>query len=253
MSDLRIVSWNCHLGFTAEKAKIISEYEPDILVVQECTKTEHDVLKSAWTYKNWYGDDMEVSNLGLAVFSNKYKLEFTPEFNRNFRYVVPYHVTGEGKDFILFTVWTQNCTKNIKDSFAYIGQVYGAVNYPGYADLFNKSVVIIGDFNANKYWDDECKKLHRPTYSDVVQGLEKKNIRSVYHQKNSCEHGQEEFKTHFNDGQKKFYHVDYCFASESMGSKNIISIEEKEWKDTENSKRWRGLSDHCPIIVDFDI
>jgi hypothetical protein len=31
--------------------------DTDILILQECRKEDYDVLKQAWRYKNWCGDD----------------------------------------------------------------------------------------------------------------------------------------------------------------------------------------------------
>ncbi|MDR3302211.1 MAG: endonuclease/exonuclease/phosphatase family protein [Spirochaetaceae bacterium] len=225
---MRIVSWNCRYGFKPEKAQSIAEYKPDILVIQEITKTEHDVLKSAWKYKNWYGDDVdEKSDIGISVFSNKYKIDFTPEFNRDFRYVVPYHVTGEGKDFILFAVWTKNSShsydENVKKAFAF------------YKNLIQNNAVFIGDFNTFSHNDNDLEKLEAALKPLCNCAKESENKTVTY------------FHNGTNSGTN-----DFCFATENMVKSAKMTILSDGWEKTENSQRWHGLSDHCPIIVDFD-
>jgi hypothetical protein len=88
-----------------------------------------------------------------------------------------------------------------------------------------------------------------PTYSNVVSCLTEKHIQSVYHQKHLCGYGQELYKTHFNDGQQKFYHIDYCFASESINPKNIAIADESKWENTKKQQAVarvkRPLPYHC--------
>jgi exonuclease III len=248
---IKIVSWNCYNGFSLDKAnafiKILEDTNnvPDILVIQECK--EKDCKNLSWVNKAWFGDGKD-SYLGVGVFSNEYIIERTLEHNINYRYVIPYRIIKNNNSFILFAVWT----KNVCCDYPYIGQLYGAINYPGYRKLLNEPVIIIGDFNANKKWDDEDIKINNPTYSEVLHRFEEKGIKSLYHEQYKYEHGNEFHKTHYNLNQKRFYHIDYCFCSKNMNPKKISIAAENEWENKNDRIRWKGLSDHCPIIVDFD-
>ena len=106
---LRIVSWNCRNGLSINKAKVILAEFPDvdIFVIQECKREDIYAFEHDWKFKNWHGDDQEYSDLGIAIFSRKYEVEFTKIFDRNFRYVVPYTVKTDIRSFTLFTVWTK--------------------------------------------------------------------------------------------------------------------------------------------------
>ena len=70
---LKILSWNCQYeyylrqGLSEPKFKAITLYDFDVLVIQECTKKEFDMVKREFKYKNWYCDDIEDSVLGIGV------------------------------------------------------------------------------------------------------------------------------------------------------------------------------------------
>ena len=69
----------------------------------------------------------------------------------------------------------------------------------------------------------------------------------------NCAKDTDFWKTH------TYYHAkdntgidDFCFASTNIKI-DKINIPYKEWNnDQDKNHRWNGLSDHCPIIVDFD-
>jgi endonuclease/exonuclease/phosphatase family metal-dependent hydrolase len=224
-NDMRIVSWNCHYGFTSEKAEAISRYDADILILQECTKADYDAQKTEWKYRNWYWDDLndENSNLGVAVFSNEYKIEFTEKFDHNCRYVIPYHITGKGRDFVLMAVWTKSGYTN------YHEPIYRVLN--SHQGMFETPVLLIGDFNTGRTVNDES------WYNDLVTKLAAKGLKDC---------GNKKAPTYFGYFDlERPYQNDYCFASEEF--EKVVSFEigdPQEWIKPE-------LSDHCPIIVDF--
>jgi len=240
MSKLKIVSWNCCWqsgAFTGEKHdKIRSLFSPiDILVVQECSKTQFDVLKSCWKHKNWYGDDYEYSDYGVAVFSNTCKIEFTDTFNRNIRYVVPFTITHEQTKFTLFAVWIKRVPYDREE----YDNIFRVTAVPEYKSLIANGAVLIGDLNTfakkdNTYYETLCK--HLPGFSDVITKEGKPPL--TYY---SGEHG--------------FGADDFCFASGKLINQPVRThIDESGWDDNQNKcRRWRGLSDHCPIIVEFGL
>jgi exonuclease III len=265
MDKFRIVSWNCHYGFTLKKLTAILEYSPDILVVQECRKNDFDVLKSNWNYKNWYNDDLnqEESKLGVAIFSNEFKIHFSEIFNRKYRYVVPYTISkwcahepdelllNDEIVFTLFTIWTKKlsgpCLYDIamgKKPYGYHHNVIEAMNSPEYRQYSNtRHTMLIGDFNTGSNQEDD---VHRNRYKELTTGL-KDYI-------NVAQNTKEEYKeTCYNKG--KFFTNDFCFVSKNFEeiAKPKISVL-NNWQEDENGKKsWKGFSDHCPIVIDVAI
>jgi exonuclease III len=205
---------------TQKKMEALEMLDADIYVIQECTKANFDeVIAKKYDFKSWYGDSQEYSDLGIAVFSNTCKIEFTSEFYRQFRYVVPYKVTKDETFFTLFAVWTK------KDGYEKI--LYDAVKE--YIPLLKSNAVVIGDYNVGA-----CKgKPER--YNELVKamgavGLSNCAKEGAAHEPTSLWH-------------KDPYQNDYCFASENIAAKSFEVIKDE---------RFTSLSDHCPIIVDFD-
>ena len=71
-----------------------------------------------------------------------------------------------------------------------------------------------------------------------------RNIKSIYHEKKNIKHGEEKHPTlYLLKDLEKPYHIDYCFASETLVSKKTKLIIGR-YKD------WIKLSDHMPVIID---
>ena len=234
---MKIVSWNCCWGFTKGKQEAILEAFPktDIFVIQECRRDDLDTIGKDWKFKNWYGDDVDDnSKLGIAVFSKEYKLEFTDQFNRNLRYVVPYRVIVGEKSLILFAVWTKSWERG---HFDYDDNVTKAVFH--YRDLMNGDALIIGDFNT-----------FATNKNDELKTLEKKMEPMINCAKDP---GFWETSTYYHNENSGYGIDDFCFASESLSANRKITFEIKDAVENKASdpKKWRDLSDHWPISVDF--
>lgn len=237
---MRLISWNCQGAFR-KKVDFILPLQPDILVVQEC---EHpDRLKFSPSTKKpndyyWYGDSV---HKGLGIFSySDYKFELLADFNPDFRYILPFRVTGNGQIFTFFAIWAMNNKENYEAR--YIGQIWLAINH--YKHLLGNSTILIGDFNSNKIWD---YKDRVGNHSDVVSNLTGKNIHSIYHTYFALEQGKEKHPTFYlQKNELKPYHIDYCFVSEDL----IKRVKEVEVGTYEN---WKIHSDHSPLNIKFDL
>lgn len=237
---MRLITWNCQGAFR-KKADFILALQPDILVIQEC---EHpDKLKfSAETLKPdsvyWYSDG---GKKGIGIFSySNYKFELLPEFNPEFRYVLPFRVTGNGRTFTLLAVWAMDNKE--KREARYIGQVWFAIHH--YKGLIGSSTILIGDFNSNKIWD---YKDRVGSHSDVVQHLASREIHSVYHKHFNMEQGKEEHPTlYLYRNLEKPYHIDYCFASADL-------LEKVKQVEIGSYEKWCVHSDHSPVCVLIDM
>ena len=236
---MRLISWNCQGGFR-KKADVILNYQPDILVVQECEHPDKLIFSSATQKPNdllWFGDN---HHKGLGIFSySTYKFQVPAQYNSELKIVVPVYVSGGQADFTLFAIWANNAQDR---NNRYIEQIWKAVKL--YNNLLNKgSTILTGDFNSNKIWDREHKE---GSHSAVVQKLEGKNIYSIYHKHLRQEQGKESHPTFYLQRNKnKPYHLDYCFASADIYAK-LQSIEIGTFEN------WIAYSDHSPLIVNFD-
>ncbi|AEF86127.1 endonuclease/exonuclease/phosphatase family protein [Treponema primitia ZAS-2] len=260
MSKLRIVSWNCHYGFSEEKQKTIMEADifkgADIYIIPECKKSDWERLNYPKQNADWYSDGKDAKDssggineerdLGIGIFcKNDITINRLAKYwsdDPSFRYVLPYQINKDGKDFILFAVWTKNKT-DVTDPLDYVQKAHAAVDYYKNKNLLTGDVILIGDFNSNEIWDD-CYKSNL-NHTALVKKL------SDYYIVNSAKKfDKEKIETYFYTykSQKKKVTDDYCFISKPLLEKvtDFHIGDSKEWVETD-------LSDHCPIMVEFTL
>jgi len=236
---MKLITWNCQGAFR-KKMEAILCHQPDILVVQECEHPDRLVFNETTPRPNalhWHGDNL---HKGLGLFSySEYKFELLPQFNPEFRYILPFRVTGYGQMFTLFAIWAMDNKVNYEAR--YIGQIWLAINY--YIKLLGDPIILVGDFNSNKIWDHKDRVGN---HSAVVNLLAENDIHSIYHKHFNSEQGKEMHPTFFLQRNKnKPYHIDYCFASADIAGK----VQNVEIGTFEN---WIAHSDHSPLEITFD-
>ena len=240
---MKIVSWNCRFGFSEEKAKYIKNYEADLYVIQECLEKDLDSVKNYFINKSFYCDNVE-SKYGVGIFSDIYSFQILPEHNLNFRYIVPYKIYNDDTDFILFSIWTKDKDEK-NNKIEYTEQTWKAINYEDYKKYLSKSIILIGDYNSNNFWDKKYIQQNKPSHNDIITKLENYGIESAYHKFYNCIDGNEIDPTLLwkMDKNNKF-HIDYCFISMDYRINNIKIGSIEDWEKNK-------LSDHCPLIVDI--
>jgi hypothetical protein len=224
-----------------KKAAFILAYSPNIAVISECENPEK--LKFASDTKLptdilWYGTN---PHKGLGVFSySDYRFQLLDCHNPQFKNILPIAVTGGKVDFTLFAIWANN--PEDKDG-QYVTQVWKAIHY--YEDLIKENkTILIGDFNSNTIWN---KPRREGNHTTVVNKLGSKKILSTYHQYFNQIQGKEEHPTlYLYRHENKPYHLDYCFASNDF-IETLESVEVGTYQD------WTMLSDHKPLIINFNI
>lgn len=227
---MKIISWNLHFDSNSEKYEHILKMNPDILILLECTKSAYDEKKNNWKYKNWYNDDLnsEYSDLGVSIFSNKYPIEMSDYFNRNYRYVIPYKIKCE-PEFFLFVTWTKRGSK-----YEYSENIFKAIGDPNYREYFSNAAMLIGDFNFAT--TEQNNYFHKKLMSkDLINTVSDNDIYKP---------------TYFHNSNGKYYTNDYCFVTKTMSEKNEIETKVLDLnKEIEGINKYENLSDHCPIIV----
>jgi exonuclease III len=240
---MRLVSWNCKFGFSSPKAEFIRKYNADLYIIQECVEKDFDILKNEYN-TSFFCDDI-ASKYGVGLFSKKFKFEILPEHNKFFRYVVPYKIYNNDCEFVLFSIWTKDKDENNK-KIEYTEQTWKAINFNSYKKFLHDSIIIVGDFNSNNFWDKKyiANKVH--SHNDIIKKLQEYNIESAYHKYHNCKNGNEKDPTllwQMNINQK--FHIDYFFVSNNFKIKyiNVGSLE--EWEENK-------LSDHCPLVIEIE-
>lgn len=237
---MRLITWNCNMAFR-KKANRILEYEPDILIIQESeniNKINIDdfIIKPKQSF--WFGDN---DNKGISIFNfSSIKMEQIEIPFENNKWIIPFKLFGK-EELILFAVWAMNHRGN-----KIINKVRPAYRtFKTLEKYFNKNVIILGDFNNNKIWDNKSTNIG--SFSDIVNLYKSHDILSCYHTYFNEDFGEETTKTLvWRKNLSTTYHVDYCFTS-----KNIMKVMDKIYVG--KFEEWMDISDHVPMIIDFDI
>jgi len=241
---MRLVSWNCKVGFNEQKVKYIKKYDADLYIIQECIEKDFSNINNYFKNNSFFCDNID-SKYGVGLFSDKFESKILPEHNVNFRYIVPYQIFSNDYKFVLFSIWTKDKDENNK-KIEYTEQTWKAINFDEYKKYLSNSIILIGDFNSNNFWEKNynINKVH--SHNNIIEKLHEYNIESAYHKYNNCINGNEKDSTllwKMNINNK--FHIDYCFISENyiIRSVNIGSL--KEWEENK-------LSDHCPLIIEIE-
>jgi exonuclease III len=229
-NHLKILSLNCYYGLNLRKYLVIMTYKPEVLILQECTKTDFEFIKSMWEYGYWYNDAMYSHDRwrGLAILSNKCKINFTKIFNRRFRYVIPYELTWNNGRLIVFITWINPTDKNNYDE-----HLYDAIDYYRNKGMLYEKSIVIGDASTFAQEDKDLKLLEEKMLPLVNCAKEMQLKFAHNYVKNSM--GVD----------------DFCFVSEDMINKFWIHIDSPGGFARKRDLHWSDLSDHFPIIVDL--
>ncbi|WP_432999621.1 endonuclease/exonuclease/phosphatase family protein [Treponema vincentii] len=193
---MKICTWNCRYGLTLEKAAYLCQagYNADIYAIQEYdmrnNKPIHEIEKHLGQLQDKYGDGREYrdnaesgGDLGLALFSNTYRIERIYSNTIPYRYVVPYKVTCKetNESFMLIHVWTKIADLKANQKQDYIMQVIGALENPTYNKLLipeDNKALWIGDFNSSMQLKNEIDKNNHTRF---LETMKKYGLVSAYH------------------------------------------------------------------------
>jgi hypothetical protein len=113
--------------------------------------------------------------------------------------------------------------------------------------LVTRPCIVAGDFNLDP------KGSEVPGLKAAFSRLEALGYKSVYHHHNNSALGFERDATHyFRRKRDSRFHIDYVFLPESL-MRHVVAVEVgsfEVWVEKTNERV--GLSDHVPIIVEFD-
>ncbi|ANF81478.1 endonuclease [Acinetobacter sp. NCu2D-2] len=227
---LKIVTWNCNGAFR-NKLHLLDEFDADIYVIQECENTEIAKKKfEAWMPNYlWKGNNL---NKGLAVFAkSNLKLELLNWEDQGLELFLAVNVNG----IQFIAIWTKYANS---PTFQYIGQLWKYLQL--HQDkIKEKPSILCGDWNSNTKWDVWDRWWN---HSDVVNQLEKINIKSIYHLVRNEDQGKETQATFYmHRNVLKPFHIDYLFCSLELIdlSKSTCNLMNRDY--------WLKYSDHIPM------
>nr|HET6902514.1 endonuclease/exonuclease/phosphatase family protein [Ktedonobacteraceae bacterium] len=228
---MRIVSWNCNMGFE-KKRDAIMRLQPDILVLQECSAK--DIENTDAPCKHWVGSNKHKGMAIIGFANHEYHIDglYTEEW--------PWFLPLRVDDVPLHILGLWACVKDQR--IRYVRVTHKAVDH--YAKFLSlPQVIIIGDFNSNTMWD----RLHRTrSHSELVEKLESLGLVSVYHTLRGEIQGQEVTPTQFMyRNRAKSYHLDFAFVSKALSCSCELLIG--------NPGEWIDKSDHMPLILTISL
>lgn len=229
---MRLTTWNCQMGF-ARKASALFLGNPDIAVIQECSRKDAESIYAEQYSGLWFGSN---PTKGLAVFSSD-AWTLRPFGAPKHEWVTAVEVTGP-ESFTLVAVWACAVKGNRRES--YVGVIHKALEM--HPEWFERGpVVMAGDFNSNSVFD-----RNRPVtnHSALVARLRAYGLVSAYHAHYKENQGQESTPTfHLYRKTDITFHLDYIFMPQAWL---------RRLKDFElgNYEEWGCLSDHCPLTID---
>ena len=203
-----------------------------------------------------YGDGQEYKHndksggdLGVALFSNTYRIERIYGNTVPYRYVVPYKVTSKdtNESFTLVHVWTKIAGPEANQKQDYIMQVTGAIEDSTYSKSLipeDNKVLWIGDFNSSMQLKDEADKNNHAVF---LENMEKLDLVSAYHTDRQKKHGEEDqftFIGTYRNGQQRFFN-DYIFYHHDQFKCETVRIG--------LFNTFRAFSDHCPVLAELQL
>jgi exonuclease III len=212
-------------------------------------------------FKNESPINFDWSSIRTDMKSNELKYFLPVLVNDNFVLIGVYAKSPKIEDEILNKL---NKNLNKKDEnykykyhFQYMGQIKEYLEkdenkkYLRKEILDGKKCIVVGDFNENPSIKSVNKKFFKKTMDFIKNEI---GLVSAYHLVNgNINFGEEKEPTRYdpqkkNDPYYKGDHIDYCMISGNLKD-NLIPKISSEWIDENGVKKWKGKSDHCPLII----
>ena len=232
---MQIFDWNVYCDITEDKYAHIKTFNSDIYILNECLYSSFENIKSDWRYSLFYSDILyneDKAGYGIAVLSNNCKINFTPEFNRNYRYVIPLEVIHNNCKFYLFAIWTKAVP------IKYSQNIFEALNFPAYQEYFSEAAIFVGDFNT------PTTKANSKEYENIIK-----------HKLINCASEADILKpTYSHSKDILFYTADYCFATRKMLDQFTINETILDFDiNIESKLKYLNFSDHVPLLINVQL
>jgi exodeoxyribonuclease-3 len=242
---VRLVTWNCRSGFHY-KLEHLARLAPDVAVVVECARQaslDGNAFGSRPTSRVWIGGPNPYKGLAVFGFGSHAVTQADDVLDPSITYALPVRVDGPNS-FHLVAVWAHHGLAGRQ--MATRGPVLQALDaYDGF--LRARPAIVAGDFNNHVRWDKPGKAWN---HANTVTACGQVGLVSAYHAFHGLDQGDERHPTFYwrsrlPDGPT--FHIDYVFLPRaSLGLVRSVEVGARA--------EWIGehLSDHAPLIVDFE-
>src|SRR5579859_7472679 len=230
---MRIVSWNCNMGF-AKKRDLVMSLQPDILVLQECSA--RDVASTDAPFKHWIGSNPQKGMAIIGFADNDYAIDTS--YTVEWPWFLPVRVRVQNVPLHILGLWVCVKTRYLR----YVRVTHQAIDH--YARFLSAPhMVAIGDFNSNTIWDGRYREQ---SHSQLVAKLGSLGLVSAYHTLRGELHGQEATPTWYMYRHlANPYHLDYAFVSQALSTSCDLVVGEPG--------EWLHRSDHMPLVLTLAI
>jgi exodeoxyribonuclease-3 len=229
-NTLRLATWNCRRGKVAVKLPHLLNLNPDVIAIQECARPP--ILQKG--VETWYGDN---PNQGIFVaVNNGLRLKPVRPKETPAKFFLPLRIDGP-VTFNLLTVWAKPSARTPR----YVSTLFdGIAAYKRF--IKSAPTIILGDFNSE---GGLSVKDHHLKFVDLLRT--EFGLVSAYHQHFKLEHGHETHSTYYHYvRQDNPWHIDYCFIPQTWCSR-LKNVTVGAYTD------WKLLSDHMPVIIEFEM
>lgn len=235
---MRFVAWNCCEGFARDLAHLRG-LGCDVAVLAEVPRQApvSSLMDSEVDWR-WVGN-CDGKGLALAGFGST----LTP---LDARADAGTHCLAADTDFGFGVLGIWACPPK---GSTYGAQVRSAIRE--HADwLADAPAVVAGDFNVQPGGSEDTKTgVLRAVFADMAE----LGYVSAYHHVTGDEYGAESSPTYFHRRKKdEGFHIDFCFVHRDLVPR-VSSLQVGGFDEYVAPKGAQtGLSDHVPLIVDFD-
>ena len=249
---MRVMTWNCR-GRLGHKKELLQHVAPDIAVVQECSREDSRLLDrgAQFFWQSKQIDPAAPKGLGILSFNPSIVMHPLPLPDQwssltksdpgRMDVIVPVEVLAPVRLNVL-AVWSYNNRHRGSRKRKLRGPILCALDFLG-DWLSNAPSLVMGDFNNEPSYDESPSSKN--LFSEHLNTLEKLEMKSLYHESSREPHGAESTNSHFWAG-RKYFHIDYIFASEQVRKASKFSI-----MSFEDMKALGVKSDHVPLWVDY--
>ncbi len=237
---MRIVTWNCRAGYLKKKKnELIEDLKPTIAVIQEAAPEGFDI---------WHGHYNKAGKapkgIGIKCFDKDVSIRVCEKFLSDNRYFIPIILNTKQCTIKIVAVWAMGDERGEDGKTTQRGYRFRMHRMlDEMSDFIDERTIILGDFNSSVYFDYKYRSHKDKNFSAWNQRMTQFGFVSSLHEKLGVSLDESTLNTYFHNNHQA-YCIDYAYMHKSM-------LEEQGVKSVITDERFRVVSDHIPLIIDF--